>query len=190
MKSLKHYIIGGAVFVLVVGTLTHFLYEWTGNNFVVGLFTPVNESVWEHMKLVFFPTLLCSFLLITKFGKEYPCMTSACCFGILLGACLVPALYYIYTGITGRDILILDLAVFAVSVIAAFVSIYRFAQSCRVQAWTPVLFLAVCAGIVCFLLFSYHPPKAAIFAPPSDPVRHTAVFFPNFDCRYFSGMLY
>lgn len=107
-------------------------------------------------------------------------MTSACCVGILLGTCLVPTLYYIYTGITGRDIVILDLAVFAVSVIAAFVSIYRLAQSCRVQAWTPVLLLTVCAGIVCFFLFTYHPPKAAIFIPPSDPPRHTAVFFTRF----------
>lgn len=166
MNQLKKYIIGGIVFVLVAGTLSHFLYEWSGNCFAIGLFTPVNESVWEHMKLVFFPTLLYSFLLVSKFSKEYPCIPSACCFGILLGTCLVPVLFYIYTGIVGRDILFMDLAIFAVSVITAFVSIYRLAQSCRVQSWAPLLYLAVCAGIVCFMLFTFNPPDTAIFSPP------------------------
>lgn len=55
MKKLKCCTIIGIIFVLVLGTIFHFLYEWTENNFVVGLFAPINESVWEHMKLVFFP---------------------------------------------------------------------------------------------------------------------------------------
>ena len=166
MKQLKHYIIGGIIFVLAAGTLSHFLYEWSGNCFVVGLFTPVNESVWEHMKLVFFPTLLYSFLLVAKFGKKYPCIPSACCFGLLLGTCLIPVLFYIYTGIAGKNILFMDLAIFAVSVIAAFVSIYRLAQNCRVQGWASLLYLSVCAGIVCFMLFTSNPPDVAIFSPP------------------------
>lgn len=166
MRQLKHYIIGGIIFVLAAGTLSHFLYEWTGNCFAVGLFTPVNESVWEHMKLVFFPTLLYSFLMLSKLGGKYPCLSSACCFGILLGTCLIPILFYIYTAIAGRNILILDLAVFAVSVIAAFVSIYRLTLSWRVQSWAPLLYLAVCTGIACFLLFAFNPPDLAIFTPP------------------------
>ena len=57
MNKLKCYTIAGAVFVLIAGTVSHFVYEWSGNRPAVGLFFPVNESVWEHMKLVFFPML-------------------------------------------------------------------------------------------------------------------------------------
>ena len=55
MKGLKSYIITGIIFVSIVGTLFHFVYEWSGNNILIGLFTPINESIWEHTKLIFFP---------------------------------------------------------------------------------------------------------------------------------------
>ena len=48
----------GTIFVSAAGTLLHFVYGWTGNHFIVGLFAPVNESTWEHMKLLYFPMLL------------------------------------------------------------------------------------------------------------------------------------
>lgn len=57
-KCLKTYTIIGVFFVLAAGSLAHFLYDWTGSNAIAGLFVPVNESVWEHMKLLFFPMLL------------------------------------------------------------------------------------------------------------------------------------
>ena len=49
MKLLKRYTMIGIVFVLITGSLAHFVYDWSGKNHIVGLFTPINESVWEHM---------------------------------------------------------------------------------------------------------------------------------------------
>ena len=45
------------LFVVLFGVFLHFAYELSGNNPIVGLFAPVNESVWEHLKLLFFPML-------------------------------------------------------------------------------------------------------------------------------------
>ena len=45
-----------------LGTIGHFLYEWTGDNRIVGYFFSTNESTWEHLKLLFFPTLIYSIL--------------------------------------------------------------------------------------------------------------------------------
>ena len=41
-----------------MGTLLHFLFDWTGGNAVVALFSAVNESIWEHLKLLFYPMVL------------------------------------------------------------------------------------------------------------------------------------
>lgn len=41
------------IFISVLGVLLHFTYEWAGDNAVVGLFSAVNESTWEHLKLLF-----------------------------------------------------------------------------------------------------------------------------------------
>ena len=61
MDPLKKILSAGFLAVLVMGTLFHFVYSWTGNWIPAGFFVPVNESTWEHMKLVFFPMLICSF---------------------------------------------------------------------------------------------------------------------------------
>ena len=112
MKHFKRYTILGILFVIITGTLSHFLYDWSGNNRIVGFFTPINESVWEHMKLLFFPMLLYSLFVIVKFQKKYPCIISALCFGILTGTLLIPLLYYAYTFVLGKNFFVLDISIF------------------------------------------------------------------------------
>lgn len=112
MNQLKRYIIIGTIFIIISGTLSHFFYEWSNNNFVVGLFSPINESTWEHMKLVFFPMLLFSLIANSKLKEIYPCITSSLLFGILIGTFLIPIIFYTYTGILGYNVFVLDLITF------------------------------------------------------------------------------
>ena len=51
-------IVLGVPVLFLVGTLCHFVYHLSGELFLVGLFVPVNESVWEHLKMVLWPTIL------------------------------------------------------------------------------------------------------------------------------------
>lgn len=168
MKHLKRYTIIGIIFVLITGTLAHFLYDWTGNNHIVGLFTPINESIWEHMKLLFFPMLLYSLIMILKFRRKYSCITSALCFGILAGAFLIPLFYYAYTSILGKNIFILDIGTFILSVVIAFWLSYKLTLSCRLEAYTSLLCILVCILFVCFLVFTYNPPDTIIFQDPEN----------------------
>ncbi len=124
MRKLKCYVVCGMLFVLITGTLFHFLYEWTGN------------------------------------------ISSACCFGMLLGTILIPAFFYTYTFLTGRDVFFLDLADFVFSVVTAFLVIYRLTLNCRAQAYSRILSVLTGIFIVCFMIFSCNPPHAAIFTPP------------------------
>ena len=124
MNQLKRYLIIGTIFVIVLGTLSHFFYEWSNNNFVVGFFSPVNESTWEHMKLVFFPMLLFSLIANYRLKSIYPCITSSLLFGILLGTFLIPIFFYTYTGILGYNVLVLDLITFILAVICSFSFVY------------------------------------------------------------------
>ena len=59
------------IFVFAFGTLLHFTYQLSRNNLFVGLFSAVNESTWEHLKLLFFPMLFMSFLGYFVFKKRY-----------------------------------------------------------------------------------------------------------------------
>lgn len=92
MSHLKRLSVIGVIFVTLAGTLSHFLYGWSGKNALVGLFAPVNESVWEHMKLLFFPMLLYGLFMVSRLKKEIPCLPSALWAGVLAGTFTIPLL--------------------------------------------------------------------------------------------------
>lgn len=167
MKHLKLYTIIGIIFVLIIGTLAHFLYDWSGNNHIVGFFTPINESIWEHMKLLFFPMLIYSLIIIFRFRNTYLCAASALCFGILAGTLLIPLFFYAYTSILGKDIFFLNIGIFILSIIIAFRLSYKFTLSCRLEPYTFLLCCLVFILFTCFVLFTYNPPKARIFEDPT-----------------------
>lgn len=167
MKHLRQYTIWGIIFVLITGTLAHFLYAWTGNNRIVGLFTPINESIWEHMKLLFFPMLIYSLIMILKFRRKYSCITSALCFGFLVGALLIPLFYYAYTYILGNNVFIMDISIFILSIVIAFGLSYKLTLSRRLESYTSILGMLVSVLFVCFFIFTYRPPEAVIFQDPS-----------------------
>lgn len=164
MNQLQSYIIAGIIFVLTAGTLSHFLYGWTGNNFIVGLFTPVNESVWEHMKLIFFPMLFYSMFATIKLRANYPCIASSLCIGTLIGTWLIPVLFYAYTYILGKNFLVLDICTFALSTAIAFYTAYRLTLSCRLKPYAFLLYGLTAILLICFMLFTYQAPEGEIFS--------------------------
>ncbi len=141
MKYLKRYAIIGIFFVLITGTLAHFLYDWSGNNYIVGLFTPINESIWEHMKLLFF--------------------------GIIIGTLLIPIFFYAYTSILGKDTFILDIGTFILSIIIAFWLSYKLTLSCKLETYTLLLCGLICILFISFMIFTYNPPETRIFKDPT-----------------------
>lgn len=166
MNKLKCYTIAGIVFVLIAGTVSHFVYEWSGNQPAVGLFFPVNESVWEHMKLLFFPMLFYTLAVKKRLCSDCPCGASALSAGLLTGTFMIPGLFYIYSGILGRNTLPLDIAVFAVSIAAAFAAVYRLSLSCCARKKERLLKFLVLLLTLCFWLFTYFPPQIGLFATP------------------------
>ncbi|MDY3818611.1 MAG: DUF6512 family protein [Lachnospiraceae bacterium] len=167
MKKLKHYAITGAIFVIITGTISHFIYEWSGRQFLLGFFFPVSESTWEHMKLCFFPMLIYSCFMNKRWKDAYPCVTSALLYGTLLGTFLIPVIFYTYTGIIGRNYLFLDIATFVISVLLAFLCVYRLTVSCKMFSHTFLLGSLVFVMAICFLMFTYLPPNLGIFIEPS-----------------------
>ena len=166
MNKLKRYTIIGTIFVIITGSISHFIYEWSGNNFILGFFFPVNESTWEHMKLCFFPMLIYSLFMNKKLKDDYPCVASALLSGILLGTFLIPVIFFTYTGILGRNYLPLDIATFIFSVIIAFVTVYKLTLSCKMSSCNSWLGLSVFIMAVCFFVFTYLPPDIGLFIAP------------------------
>ena len=69
-EKIKRFHIISFLLVSILGTLLHFTYEWSGENTFVGFFSAVNESTWDHLKLIFFPMLLTTVIGYFYIGKE------------------------------------------------------------------------------------------------------------------------
>lgn len=166
MKNLKPYMIVGFVFVSVIGTLFHFVYQWSENNLILGLIAPVNESIWEHTKLIFFPMSVYALVLYRKIGGEYPCLRSSMCFGSLLGMLIIIVLYYTYTGILGFNTDVINIAIFFLSVITSFYVAYKFTLSCQVKQYENILQILNLLVICLFVIFTFSPPNIPLFVSP------------------------
>lgn len=160
---MKIYTIIGIIFVLITGSVSHFVYDWTGNNFFAGLIFPVNESVWEHMKLVFFPMLIYSSFMKYKLNSKFPCIRSGSAGGIFTGTLLVPVLFYTYSGILGYDLPVMDIIIFAICIIAAFLVTYKLTLNCKLQKYSKYLCLMITVLFICFIVFSVFPLKLGLF---------------------------
>jgi len=165
MKTLKWFCVIGVIVTVILGVLSHFVYEWTGENFFAGLFFPVNESTWEHMKLLFFPMFAYALFAGKKIEEQYPCIYNAMFTGILVGLALIPTLFYTYTGILGFNVDWLNIALYVISVLAAYYLVYRVAQNCagKDSKWLRYVMYAL---LLAFMVFTVYPPNLGIFESP------------------------
>ena len=170
MNKLRRFCIIGAMITITLGIVSHFVYKWTGNNFFVGLFFPVNESTWEHLKLLFFPMLAYALLGGKRIEEEYPCIYNAMFSGILVGLLLIPTLFYTYSGILGYHVAWANIAAYVLSVLVAYVVVYRMALNCK-NADSKVLRIAMYVLVAAFMIFTVYPPEIGLFQVPPPEGR-------------------
>ena len=115
----------GILWTLVLGTLSHFFYQWSHENMLIGLFSPVNESGWEHLKLLFFPALMYMLIEQKAMGKAMPGLLGKNLLGLFAGLLVMPLLFYGYTAFSGKSILLVDIGIFCVCVLLTFLLPYK-----------------------------------------------------------------
>lgn len=158
----------GFFFTAALGALLHFTYEWSGESTIVAAFSAVNESTWEHMKLLFFPIFLFSVVQVCCQGRNYPNFLAARAVSTVVGLVLIPVLFYTYTGILGRHIAWVDIAIFFVAAAVAFYLDFHLLRSERFSSgWQQVLGLVVLLGLAfLFVYFTFRPPHIALWQDP------------------------
>lgn len=165
-KRMKSYTKWGILLAVGLGILLHFLYDFAGKSVWAALFSPVNESVWEHMKLAFFSLLVYFLYEILRVRKQIPSLSSASAWGILTGTFSIPVIFYTYSGILGFHVLALDIGTLFIGLFLGF-----FIQKKRMH---PGSFLPAGGGVwawslvaltgVCFFAFTFWPPDLPLFA--------------------------
>lgn len=164
-KSIFKFELISTILIMILGVILHFTYEWSNNNIIVGLFSPVNESIWEHLKLLYFPMILTTILGYFYDGKNHQNYICAKALGIIISMVFTVVAFYTYSGILGQIIDVLNIALFFVAVILAQYIVLRqisFKKSCNKKRAMIVLILI---GFL-FIFFTFNPPNIGLFADP------------------------
>ena len=156
----------GFALVTFGGTILHFLYDWTGGSILVAPFSGVNESTWEHMKLLFWPLFLFALVqrLFFRDQKNYWCVKLA---QILLGLVLIPVLFYTYNGAFGESPDWINIAIFYITALLVFF----FEWWAFKRDWPPckrplLAFSVICLIGVLFVVFTFATPQIPLFQDP------------------------
>ena len=123
--SIKSWHIIGIFFTLILGTLLHFTYKWSGNNPAVGFFSPVNESTIEHLKMIFVPFFLFSILEYITYGKDISSFVLTKALSVSIGMIIIVVTFYLYTWIFEANFLWMDIAIFVLGIVIAYFVSYR-----------------------------------------------------------------
>ena len=160
----------GFALTSLLGTLLHFLYEWLGESVWIAPFSGVNESTWEHMKLLFWPMFIYAVFqhFFFRNREDFWCVKLR---GILLGLGLIPVLFYTYNGVIGKSPDWVNIAIFFLSAAAAYIYETRLLNlhqlPCRSQGLAR---LSLCGLALLFIVFTFVTPEIGIFR---EPLRDT-----------------
>lgn len=158
----------GFVVVGVLGALGHFLFAWSGKNPLVAAFAAVNESAWEHMKLLFFPTFLFSGVQIGIQGRYYPNFLATRCISLLTGLLLIPIIFYTYSGALGWRVEWFDVLIFYLADAGMFLlDYYLLRRGHMTSLWQQLLGLLILWAIAfAFVWCTFQPIHLDLWRDP------------------------
>lgn len=165
IKKIRNFQIFSVILAFVLGTLLHFTYPLSGENKIIAIFSSINESVWEHLKLLYFPMLLSTIIGFFYFKKVVPNFLCSKTIGIIVAMVFTVVFFFTYTGILGRHIAAIDIASFFIAVVLGeFVSYLLIINKFKCSNVIAIIVLIIL--FVSFIFFTFFTPNIGIFKDP------------------------
>lgn len=148
------------------GTILHFLYEWLGMPICIAPFSGINESTWEHMKLLFWPMFIFA-IIQSFFFKDFKGFWCVKAKGILLGLIMIPVIFYTYNGVFGPSPDWFNIAIFFICAAVSYIYELKLFSKNSISCKMPklVFFLLLIIAMF-FIIFTFATPKIDIFKDP------------------------
>ncbi len=170
IKLIKKLQIISAIFSIILGTLLHFTFELFSNNLFIASFSAVNESVWEHLKLVFFPMLIFAiieYFLLKNYDNKNNYIFSKT-IGIIFAIIFITIFFFTYTGIIGNSYFIIDIFSFLFAIIfGEFICYKLLIKNNEINNFLKYICVFILLILFfSFIFFTYFPPKINYFKDP------------------------
>jgi hypothetical protein len=172
VKNIRSWELAGFVFVSITGTLLHFVFEWSGSSQLAAAVSPVNESVWEHLKMTYFPLIVFSaveYIFIRSSTENFFRAKAA---SVYIMPAAVMLIHYSFKAVFGKSLLPADIASFYIAAGAGYYVSYRILLSSGKSASSFFHFIypaAILIPALVFIIFTFYPPRLPVFT-----IRFTA----------------
>jgi hypothetical protein len=158
--------IAALFFILLAGSALHFAFELSNFWPPVAPFAAVNESIWEHLKMVFWPGLIffsVQYGFLKHDGYARPFWTAKA-LTLYLMPFLIAAGWYVVVALTGGHTLLVDGALFIGAIIAGqLLSFAILSSKVTLKPHPRLAVLAIALLALAFALFTFYPPKVSLF---------------------------
>lgn len=168
-RFVRRYHLVGIIVLCLIASPLHFIYAWLGENIIVGMFAPISESVWEHMKLCFWPTLAWwtagYFLYREKFQLDARRWFFASFFALLLPPLIIIGTFYtLEAGFQIESLLVDIITLFIAIIIAQLVALHVYRVNTRPGSlsFSSLLMVAILFGVM-LIGFTFFQPDFPIF---------------------------
>lgn len=169
MNTLKRWRLTGIIIITILGFVLHYLFSWTDGSKIVGLFVPVNESVWEHLKLGYWSLVLFSIIEYLPIKNNVRNYYLAKTLGVLSLEMTIVIIFYGYTFIAHKQILLIDILAYILGVIACQYLTYKVFRCEPFSVLMNSISLAMFISLaVLFGVMTYYPPHIALFTDPRN----------------------
>jgi len=152
------------LFVIGFGSVIHFIYGWTNHSSIIGLFAPVNESVWEHLKLGFWSLMIFSVPECFFIGKKVKNFFIAKFSGVIALEIIIVVVFYTYTAILRKHSLIIDIGSYvAGAILCQIVATQIFMKTKQSKRGNAFAIFGIILIAFILMLFTYITPRISIF---------------------------
>lgn len=172
MDTIKEWTKSGIIAIIILGFLLHSVYSWTDSLNIIGLFAPVNESVWEHLKLGYWSVVLFSIAEYSHIRDRVNNYFVAKIIGVVVLELMIIIIYYSYNLISNKNILLIDISSYIIgTVFCQYIAYLLFRVKSLSLTFNRIsLALFIALGIL-FGVTTYHPPHIGLFKD-----NHTKTF--------------
>jgi len=163
-RSVLIWELSGIVFLIVVGSLLHFTFDWSNRLPLVGVFSAVNESVWEHLKLGFWSLILFSLIeyWFIRHGTKNFLLAKG--LGVVILQIVILSIFYTYTMFSAEPILAIDISSYILGcVLCQVVSYIILTRVISKKILNKVGLALILIHAVLLISFTFAPPKLPIF---------------------------
>lgn len=168
MKKLTYVISASSIVIFLLCTLFHFLYKWSGYNSIVGIIAPTNESIFQHVKMIFLPIILYYLISYLIFKDKiyidenkwaiYPLIT------FLVTSLIVTLLYYTLNYGFNIKSMFLDILSLFIGLVSSSILCIKLEISSinfQIPYYISLIVLIVIFGLLVY--FNYYPLEINFF---------------------------